>query len=288
MEIGIFAKTFQRSGIAANLDAVVDLGLTATQYNLSCAGLPTLPDAISLEQCTEIRDAHHARGLSMVALSATFNVIDRDIARREANLRRLDLLAAASESLGTNTLTLCTGTCDPRDMWKWHPDNASTDSWRQLVTSMHRIAAMGEKHRVTMAIEPERNNVVDSAQKARLLLDEIDSPRLKIVLDGANLIDSSDRARMRDALHEGVELLAPDIVLAHAKDCPPHDGVQVQTAGRGRLDYEIYLHELMHGGFTGPLVLHGLEEREALTCSRFLRAKLASISQRYATEAPLA
>jgi len=40
---------------------------------------------------------------------------------------------------------------------------------------------------VTLAFEPEVANVIDSARKGRRLLDEMRSPRLKVVMDAANL-----------------------------------------------------------------------------------------------------
>ena len=44
MQLGIFAKTFDRPDVAACLQAVADAGIPATQFNLSVAGLPTIPD----------------------------------------------------------------------------------------------------------------------------------------------------------------------------------------------------------------------------------------------------
>ena len=43
MQIGIFAKTFVRPTLDATLDAVAAHGVRVVQFNLSCAGLPTLP-----------------------------------------------------------------------------------------------------------------------------------------------------------------------------------------------------------------------------------------------------
>ncbi len=46
MDIGIFAKTFAQPSIEAVLDAVHKHGLTVVQFNMSCAGLSSLPDFI--------------------------------------------------------------------------------------------------------------------------------------------------------------------------------------------------------------------------------------------------
>ena len=57
-----------------------------------------------------------------------------------------------------------------------------------------------------------------------------------------------------------VELLGPDIIIAHAKDLD-HDGEAGHlAAGKGLLDYAYYLGLLKQAGFKGPLLLHGLAE----------------------------
>ncbi|WP_308636824.1 hypothetical protein [Paenibacillus silvisoli] len=57
MELGIFAKTFGRSSIEAVFDAIREHGLSKTQFNMSCAGLPAMPDAIR----TRVGPQHWAR-----------------------------------------------------------------------------------------------------------------------------------------------------------------------------------------------------------------------------------
>ena len=70
----------------------------------------------------------------------------------------------------------------------------------------------------TLVFEPEVNNVVDSAQKARRLLDEVRSEHLQVVIDGANLFHAGQLPRMREVLDEAFDLLGDSIRLAHAKD----------------------------------------------------------------------
>jgi len=45
MRIGVFAKTFAGSDPRGVLAQVAGAGFTTTQYNMSCSGLASLPDA---------------------------------------------------------------------------------------------------------------------------------------------------------------------------------------------------------------------------------------------------
>ena len=274
MQLGIFAKTFLRSTLEENLDAVRTHGFDCVQYNLVCAGVPTLPDEIDPALCKRICTAMVQRQIGMAAVSGTFNIIHPDRAYRETHFRRLRTLAEACSALGTSMITLCTGTRDPENMWRHHPDNDSPTSWREMAASVRKAVAIGEACGVTVGIEPEVNNVVDSAQKARRLLDEVGAECLKIIMDGANVFHEGELSRMHDVLDEAFELLGPDIALAHAKDLTRDGDAGHEAPGMGVLDYDHYLNRLHDAGFNGPLIAHGLDEGQALQCAAFLRDKL--------------
>jgi sugar phosphate isomerase/epimerase len=213
----------------------------------------------------------------MAAVSGTFNMIHPDRQQRRDGLQRLRVLAEACPRMGTRIITLCTGTRDPDNMWRRHPDNDSPQAWQDLWVSLQEAVAIAEETGVILAFEPEVANVVDSAKKARRILDETRSGRLKLVLDPANLFHHGELARMRDILDEAFALLGEDIVIAHAKDLS-HDGeAGDKPAGQGVLDYDHYLRLLHSVGFDGPLILHGLAESQVDGCIGFLRDKLYRI-----------
>lgn len=275
MQIGIFAKTFVRPTLAAVLDAVKSHGLNYIQFNMACAGLPSMPARIEPELCDRIRQEMMARNLTMVAVSGTFNMIHPDLTERQHGLQRLAVLAAACRRLGTSVITLCTGTRDPDDKWRHHPDNASPEAWRDLVMSMQSALQIATEHDVTLAVEPEVSNVVDSAVKARRLLDEMQSANLKIVIDAANLFHAGTLQYQHRVLDEAFSLLADDIILAHAKDLSRDGEAGQEAAGTGLLDYDYYLSLLQSSGFDGPLLLHSLTESQVDQAVKFLQRRLA-------------
>lgn len=272
MWLGIFAKTFPRPSLEETLDAVRAHGLGCVQFNMTCAGLPPMPEEIPLELTERIRGEMDKRNLTMAAVSGTFNMIHPDAEKRRDGLWRLGVLASACGRLGTPVITLCTGTRDPLDMWRHHPDNDTPEAWQVLLASVERALEVAEEHGVTLAFEPEVNNVVDSAEKGRRLLDEIRSPRLKVVMDAANLFREGELPHADEILDEAFELLGENIVIAHAKDVK--NTGEVVAAGRGELDYDRYLENLRGVGFNGPVILHGLGESEVEGSVAFLRAKL--------------
>jgi len=276
MQLGIFAKTFVRPTLEGVFDAVVKHGFSLVQLNFSCAGLPNLPDRVEPDLLEKIRRETAARNLTLVALSGTFNMIHPDLKARREGLDRFPVLAAACRELGIPAISLCTGTRDPEDMWRHHPDNQTPEAWRDLTNSLSEALAAAEKFDVTLGVEPEVSNVVNSAAQARRLLDEMKSPHLKVIMDGANLFPAGKLPYMREVLEEAFDLLGHDIIIAHAKDLD-HDGEAGHlVAGKGLMDYDCYLRLLKKAGFKGPLLLHGLAESEVDESVAFLRRKLTA------------
>jgi sugar phosphate isomerase/epimerase len=276
-QIGILlATTFTTGTLEARLDAARACGLACVQMSMVCANLPEMPDRIPAELPGRIRREASARGIAIASVTGTFNMCHPDAEHRRTGLRRLRVLAEACPQMGTSSIHVCTGTRDPNSMWRHHPDNDSPESWRDMTACIREATDIARQANVVLAFEPEMSNVVDSARKARRLLDEIASPHLKVTIDPANLFHAGELPRMKEILDEAFALVGKDIVLAHAKDLD-HDGeAGHKAAGQGVLDYDRYLGLLRKYNFRGRLLLHGLSVGQVPGCMAFLRAKLAS------------
>jgi sugar phosphate isomerase/epimerase len=250
------------------LRAVREAGFAATQFNMACVGLSSMPDSIPEAAARSVAEAARTHGVEIVAVSGTYNMIHPDRAVRAKGLVRLGTIAGACAAIGTRMITLCTGTRDPEDQWRHHRDNASDAAWRDLLVEMEAAIGIAERFDVELGIEPELANVVSSAAKARRLIDELGSPRLRIVLDAANLFERESVERQRRLVTEAIDRLADRITMAHAKDRTASG--DFTAAGNGVLDYVHYLGELRRAGFDGPLVTHGLNAAEAAAVARFL------------------
>ncbi|MBT2764687.1 sugar phosphate isomerase/epimerase [Paenibacillus sp. ISL-20] len=276
MRLGIFSKTFERPTLEENLDAVKATGLSVIQFNLSCAGLSSLPDVIDLETAVHIREECEKRHLHIAAVSGTFNMIHPDRQRLRDDIRRFRQLAAMCHSMGTSVITLCTGTRDKDNMWRAHPDNESSEAWDDLLATMRELVNMAEEFELELAIEPEPANVISDAVKARRLLDTMGSPRLKVVLDAANLFSPTERRPLTEVIDQVLSLLSEHVIMAHAKDYSTVDGLQYKAAGTGELDYKAYMKLLYAYHFKGPLILHGLYEREVPQSISYLKSQITA------------
>lgn len=273
-ELGIFAKTFPGT-LSAVFRAVQDADLHRIQFNFACAGLPSMPDAVDEPTRKMIQLALRQTPLTIEAVSGTFNMIHPNPAERVAGLRRLAVIAQQCHWLGTNVVTLCTGSRDAQDMWKAHPDNNLPDAWYDLRQSLDEALALAEQHHLLLGIEPETANIINSVDKAVQLLREVNSPRLRIIFDPANLFEKEPLPVIQERIAQGLDQLGDTIISAHAKDRNEHG--RVVAPGRGILPYAYYLRSLNQIGYQGNLILHGLAANEVANSVEFLRQQLKSV-----------
>ncbi|MFE4835893.1 sugar phosphate isomerase/epimerase family protein [Arthrobacter sp. NPDC056691] len=274
MEIGIFAKTFEAAGIEENMAAVAAAGITAVQYNLSIAGVPTVPEQVGADTIERIRSAAADHNVRLAAISGTFNTAHPDPAVRSTGISRFPELVRVAVELGIPVITLCSGSRDAEDMWRHHPDNATPEAWADSRDSLTQLARLAEAAGIVVAFEPEHTNVVSNADLARKMLDEIGSPALKIVFDAANILDTADLsvATTVPVIVSALKVLGPDIVLAHAKELVP--GRDAVAPGQGALPWKAILTGLAATGYNGALVMHGLPESAVSSGVGLLRQQL--------------
>ncbi len=274
MQVGIFARTFAETGAVPVLNAVRNAGYEVAQFNIACVGPEPMPRVISPTLAGEIATASLATGVAIAAVSGTYNMIHPDHAKRADGLARLAVLIRAAPQMGVRLITLCTGTRDAADQWKYHPDNPSKEAWRELIVEMAKAAELAEEFNVDLGIEPELANVVSSAEHASLLLKELKSPRIRVVLDPANLFEVALPDDRRLIVERAVDRVGEHMVMAHAKD---RDAAgEFVAAGSGVIDFPHFIKRLRSVGFHGPLVTHGLSAEEAPKVAAFLRQILSS------------
>ena len=276
LPIGIFARTFPGSVPDVVLRAVADAGFGHAQFNLTSAGLETVPLTLPPEIDAKISSLSIQFQVGIVALSGTCNLCHPRRELRDEYVRRLTALASACQRMRIPVLTLSTGTRDPDDLWRAHPDNRSASADRDLRDSLGKLLDGTSGTGVMLAFEPEGSNIIQTADQAADLLAELDDPRLAIVLDLANLIGDAPPDAQSDIIAHAAERLRGHIALIHAKDIDAHH--RVVAPGQGVIDFAQYLKTLHHvAGYTGPVIMHGLTPRDVPASLAHLTAARAAV-----------
>ena len=272
--IGILlATTFATGTVEERLDRASAAGLNCVQMAMNCAGLAEMPDQIPKGLPGRIRRAAADRNIKIASVTGTFNMAHPEPERRREGLRSLRVIAESCSEMGTSHIHICTGTRNTRNMWAPHPDNDLPEAWKDMAACFREAAEIARQANVILGFEPEVGNVVDSARKARRIMDDIGSPHLKVTLDPSNLFHTGELPRMKEILDEAFAIVGKDIVMTHAKDLDRDGAAGHLPAGKGKMDYAHFMRLLITYKYTGPVLLHGLTEQQVPECLAFIREK---------------
>ena len=274
MELGIFSRTYEVSDLKETYERMTKDGIYHTQFNFSNAGIETLPNSITQEKIHEIQTLTEDYKITIHALTGTFNMIDPDTEARKKGIAQFKTQCELAKALHIPIVTLCTGSKNPKSKWLWHEDNLSEGSWTDLMKTTEIILGYAEEDSIILALETEASNIINTPARARKYLDQVGSPNLKIIMDGANLFRPDQVPRMREVLDEAFDLLSKDIVIAHAKDFSFDGQLSFVAAGQGMLDFQYYIELLKKAEYEGLLIMHGLSEEQISGSCQFLKELL--------------
>ncbi len=258
--LGIFARTFPRDtpqGVAAE---VQQAGFAMAHWNFAALGRPTLADGVDEETFAGVRAGFEAVGVAIPSVSVTYNVVHPDKERRKRDTAAAVELIGRIASLGADVATLCSGTRDPENMWRSHPDNARPDAWSDLRATLDVLLEAAATAGIQLGIEPEPGNMVANASVAARLLDELgpDAP-IGIIFDPANLLSPATIRQQEEILTDAIDMLGPRIIGAHAKDVVESG---YSAAGAGMMDYHLVF-RLLSGIAPVPLIAQDVQESDA-------------------------
>ena len=286
MRVGLCTTDFLRPLPAAELfERAASLGFETVQLALGsvqeCGFTPSahveIPESIPDGAISAIREASRRTGIPIGAMNGTWNMAHPAPALRADAVRRMEIFFATANELDCPIVTLCSGTRSPVHLWHPHEDNATPEAWNDMLGSMRAAARLAEQYGVTLAIETEAANIIDTPEKARRVMDETGSDALKMILDCANLFHAGDAhpGNVRPTIDRAMEFFGKDVVLAHGKDIRESDGIHFCGTGFGIVDFPYMIESLKKAGFTGDMMLHGaVDEDEIPVCLSNMRTFL--------------
>ena len=274
MKIGIMSKEITSAQTIPEVFEKMKLyGAEQTQFSFNpfCPPYPgpdavmeRMPETVPDDMIRQVAEAARASGVEVTIVAGLWNMIGRDLNDRDAGLMQLERTMQACQALDCRVINICTGSKGAH-MWCRSPENDTLKAWMDICRTMEQALALAEHYSIALGLEVEASNVINTPEKARRLIDDMASPCLKVLLDGANLFPPGS-CRAENAgpiLDRAFDLLGGDIVAVHGKDVKAGPDLDFTYCGDGIVDFPRMLRRLKALGYTGGIVLHGAhEERE--------------------------
>ncbi|WP_048626993.1 sugar phosphate isomerase/epimerase family protein [Listeria ivanovii] len=262
MKLGIFSKIFADEDLEVAFQKIKAFGLTNVQFNFANLGLASLPDTISKEDLNKIQQATERQHVNICAISATFNTLELDKSKHQANLIGFETVVKAAKTLHVPVVTISAGSFNQADFWSPHPDNHTEKAWNYLISTLTPMISIAEKHGVIIAFEPEQANVISTVEDGIKLINHFESDNLRILFDAANIINTKNADNMLETIKKSIDISKKFIVLAHCKDIlATTKQVSFAPVGQGNLPLNDYL-DYLAKVYNGPVIMHGLEKND--------------------------
>jgi len=242
LQLAIFASVYAGLPMEKAARKIKADGFRGVIHNFVFADVRLDSLAPDWEAVRKITECFDRNGIKNVGLSAYYNVVDPDAARRERGEKQMLFMIANWKRLGSPIICTETGTLNPQSEWLESPENATEKGYLRCRSKLESMVKAAERTGAIIAIEPYWRNIIDSPERAERLFREVNSPSLKLVMDPCNFYRKADLARMQPMLEDIFRRVGRPTVLAHAKDVKASaDGTDLPAAGLGVLDYPRYL-----------------------------------------------
>ena len=237
MDVGVVTRSFGQLSNEETADLLAEKGFRWTELCFSQTdskywvynGRSDLSDMTD-ERSKTIVETYRSRGVEVPVLGVFTNLIDPDDAEREQNLDYFERMMQIAAVNGIPTVvTECGFVRGARGV----DAELYEEVFERLLNSFRWLIERAEKYDLDVALEPCVIDIVPSAKRTADFISQLGSPRVKVLLDPANLIANSSEEDM-------FRYLTPHIAYFHGKDRKVNDRTG-QLVGDGDVNWPLFL-----------------------------------------------
>jgi len=221
---------------------------------------------MTASRCEPIGQAYRSAGVAIHSIGVYTNLIHPDAEERKANLAYFDAMMRIGANMGVHVFVTEAGHHHTNAPEPPVPLHFQESTWKQMVDTGKQLAEMAERYKATVLFEPFFRGFLATAKRMRLYLEDVGSPRVRALLDPANLLEAND-------LEEMFSQLGPWIDCLHAKDRKLHVDRGV-AAGQGDLDYPKFVALAAQRTPKAPLILEYVGPKDYKQALQHLRKAL--------------
>lgn len=190
--------------------------------------------------------------LDLSILGCYVNISSQDPATREKALADFNHQLSLASTYQAAMVATETGSVEKGYTKK----NFTEEAYQTARDSVIRMVQQAEKFGATVAIEAGMNHPLYTYQLAKRLVDEVQSPNLKIIIDCANLLNMENQDQHTHLIQQALETLDDHIAAIHLKDYQVKENkITFVPVGTGSMDFRPLLHYLK----SRPLLFAALE-----------------------------
>lgn len=239
MQFGIRLHDAVQAPIEERLKIVKEQGFACAHVALSkvISENSVAPQALTPGYAMYLKRLFDKNELDCAVLGCYLNLANPDAAQLQAIQEKYMANIRFAAHLGAGVIGTETGA--PNVEYKFEEACWNEESLQIFIKNLRPVVKYAEQMGVLMAIEPVVRHIVCNPVRARRVLDEIDSPNLRIILDPVNLLESYNYEEQDEIIDEAIDLLGKDVAVLHVKDFVIKDGKLVSVpVGQGQCHWD--------------------------------------------------
>ncbi len=191
----------------------VHIAMSRVIPGFSMADAPAL---LTEKLADEVRTLLEKYGLTCVLLGCYLNLCSPDLESHAHTVEIYRSHLRFARRMGA--LLVGTETGAPNTGYETCPDCYTEESLKLLIERLTPVVRYAEEVGQTLAIEPVIRHIVSTPERCRRVLDAVNSPWLRVILDAVNLLGEQNAADAQSVIAQSVSLLGPSVALLHMKD----------------------------------------------------------------------
>ena len=242
MNIGIRLHDTAGSTLEEHLKSAREQGFSCAHIALSKTipgfSMKDAPTLLTDSLAAEVRALLDKYGMECAVLGCYLNLATPDEAELANTLASYKAHLHFARAIGARVVGTETGA--PNTAYATCPECWTEESLQLFIDRLRPVVRYAEEAGSIIAIEPVCRHIVSTPERARRVLDAIDSPALQIILDAVNLLTLDYYSRYDELIDESVRLFGDRIRVLHMKDfhiVPGMADVQSIACGTGCMNY---------------------------------------------------
>lgn len=204
------------------------------------------PADISDQKARSVRELLGADGVDVGQYWGRYVALVRpDSDHWPETMRLLGETMRVAARLGCRCVIVPPGSLNPAGPYAPHRLNNSDQALERLIERCQEAVKPAEQYGVYLALEPHTLCILNTPERAKLVIDAVGSPALAIEWDPVNWLSFETLYTSGEVIQRTYDVLGERLVTGHAKDITPVNRLVVHLdetyAGNGELDYATFL-----------------------------------------------
>ena len=140
----------------------------------------------------------------------------------------------------------------------------SEEAYQKVLMTMKEIVSEAEKYDINVGIEGVHCLVINTPQKMKRLIDELNSDNVKVIFDPVNYLNIDNYKEQDKMIDETFYLVGDKICVLHAKDFTVENGeFKMVMPADGMLNYQRIFERMKEHNLDIPIICEEINEDEA-------------------------